>query len=147
MKILKTLLIGLALISTISCNKYESGPSISFVSRTNRLVQSWDYSAVYRNGLDVTSGIDTSGYDYSQSSIGFAEDNRFSYFDVINGVEYTGDGFWKFVDNDDKLELIYENIDSTIKTYEITRLEQNFLWLEEELSNNTTIELRLIPHN
>lgn len=147
MKIIKTLLVGLVLISTISCNKYESGPFISLLSKTNRVTQSWDYSAVYRNGLDITNGIDTSGHNYSQSRIGFADDNRFSYFNEINGVDYIGDGFWEFTDDDNKLKLIYEDSASTIKIYKITRLEQRFLWLEEELENSTTLEFQLIPHN
>ena len=147
MKVIKTILIGLVLISSIGCNKYESGPFFSLVSRTNRLAQSWDYSAVFRNGLDITNGIDTSGHNYAVSSIGFADDNRFSYFDEIDGVEYRGDGFWELVDDDNKLQLIYETVDSTIETYTITRLEQNFLWLEKELDNSTTLEFQLIPHN
>lgn len=147
MKILKIFIIGLVVVSVFSCNKYESGPFVSFVSRTNRITQSWDYSAVYRNGLDITSGIDTSGIDYSQSQIGFAEDNRFSYYDVINGEEFIGDGFWEFIDDDNNLKLIYEDSAKTTKVYKITRLEQNFLWFEEDLDNNTTIEYQLIPRN
>lgn len=146
MKIVKTLLIGIVLISSFGCNKYESGPFFSLISKTNRISQSWDYSAVYRNGLDVTNGIDTSGHNYLQSSIGFADDSRFSYFDVINNVEYRGDGFWELIDNDNKLQLIYEDIDSTVRTFRITRLENRFLWLEEELDNSTTLEFQLIPH-
>ena len=147
MKFIKILVIGLVLISVVSCNKYESGPFVSLVSRTNRITQSWDYSAVYRNGLDITSGIDTSGHDYSQSRIGFAEDNRFSYYNEINGEEYIGDGFWEFIDDDNSLKLIFEDSAMTQKVYKITRLEQNFLWFEEELDNSTTLEFQLIPRN
>jgi hypothetical protein len=147
MKIVKTLLVVLALITAISCSKYESGPFLSLTSKKNRITGSWTYTAVYRNGLDITSGIDTSGYDYSQSSIGFAEDNRFSHYDLIHGVESNGDGFWDLIDDDETFQLIYENADSTIKKYRITRLERNFLWYEEKLDNNTTLEFQLIPSN
>lgn len=147
MKIVKTLLVVLALITAISCSKYESGPFLSLTSKKNRITQSWTYATVYRNGLDVTFGIDTSGHNYFRSRIGFAEDNRFSYYDQINGVEVNGDGYWDLIDDDETFQLIYENADSTIKKYKITRLERNFLWYEEKLDNNTTLEFQLIPSN
>jgi hypothetical protein len=140
-------LISILSLTAISCSKYESGPIISLASRTNRLAQSWDYSAVYRNGLDITDGIDTSKHNYSESRIGFGDDNRFSYLNVIDGVTYVGDGFWEFTDNDQKLQLIYEDAAATKKVYRITRLEQNFFWFEEELDNSVTIKYELIPRN
>lgn len=142
----KIFLFAVALLFlTTSCSKYEFGPAISFVNRTDRITNSWSYANVYRNGLDITTGENSLDQIYSNSSIGLAIDGRFSFVDDFrDSVTIQGDGNWEFIENDEKLQLIYD--DSRMRTLKITRLERSFLWLEEDIGNNNTLTLQLVSN-
>jgi len=134
------------LFFTTSCSKYEFGPAIALVGRTDRMTNSWTYSKVYRNGLEITTGENSLDQIYSQSSIGFAVDGRFSYVDDFrDSLTLRGDGNWEFIENDEKLQLIYD--DATVRVLTITRLERSFLWLKEEVGNNNTLTYELTSND
>lgn len=137
------LLIALALGS---CSKYEFGPAISLTSRTNRLTNSWTYTQVQRNGLDVTFGTLRGDLNYAESSLGFAKDGRFSYEEVFrDSIIDRGDGFWEFTNQDEQLELQYDDTARAPRSFRITRLESRFLWLEEISDVNNTTVYQLAP--
>lgn len=143
-----TFLVLLIALTVASCSKYEDGPSIAVRSRANRLTNSWTYSQVYQNGLTVLYGLQSADQNYSQSSIGFAEDGRFSYFDVRqDSSSVRGDGFWEFAEKDEKIILTYDPPSTLIRTLVIKRLERSYLWLEEEKEGNNTLEFQLVPND
>jgi hypothetical protein len=142
----KIFLFGITLLFfTTSCSKYEFGPAFSLVSRTDRITNSWQYANVFRNGLDITLGENSLDQIYSNSSIGLAIDGRFSYVDDFrDSVTIQGDGNWEFIENDEKLLLIYD--DGTRRTLRITRLERAFLWLEEDIGGNNSLTFQLVEN-
>ncbi len=145
-----TLLFSIMIVTMVmvtSCSKYEYGPAFSFVGKTSRLTNSWAYADVYRNGLNITIGEDSLAQIYTNSSIGFAQDGRFSFIDDFrDSVTVRGDGSWEFIEDDEKLKLIYDD-SGVVRTLKITRLERRFLWLEEVIGNNNTLIFQLVSNN
>ncbi len=144
------LLLALFLLGETSC-KYDDGPFIAFRSRKKRVVNSWQYNLVYRNGLDVTSGAADLSVNFSNSSIGFNDDNRFTSIvnytslDTSYTVQY--DGTWGFIEEDAKIELSYDvpvPPEGQNQVWTITRLKERVFWAQEELGENL-YEYRLIP--
>ena len=130
-------------LTATSCSKYEDGPTLSLFSREDRVTNSWIYTTAYRNGLIITLGEQTLSQQYDESTIGFADDGRFSFVDVYRDTTtIRGDGYWKFIEDDEKLQLTYDST-GLIRTLKINRLERSFLWLEEDLGNNNTLILQL----
>jgi len=161
---LKYLLILLVGLSTFSaCRKYEDN-SFFFHLRTKeaRVVNSWKYELVLRNGLDVTTGIVTDSeseitIDYNKSSVGFDDEGRFATWihfnepDSLTGdnlIQY--DGSWEFQSNNDQLLLTYDNPappTGDTEVWNLTRLQHRNLWWVENTDNGNNIEYRLAPKN
>lgn len=146
--------LGFALLMTLSlgaCKKYEDGPWLTFRGKKARVVNSWEYQLVLRNGLDVTDGLpDLGSINYTSSKIGFNDENRFTT--VIQYSDSTAnttrfDGTWAFDENEENIILTYDQpapmeIDSQI--WRITKLRENELWAEEDFGDNL-YEYRLQP--
>jgi hypothetical protein len=133
--ILFTVLILLALTS---CNKYEDGPVLSFVSRNERVANTWKMDKAIDNGLDVTSSYDR--YIVTLTKSGSASFT--AHFSLLSlEYDYVTNGTWSFESNDDKLKLDYEN-DLVDATYVILKLKEKELWLRQE---NAELELHLAP--
>jgi hypothetical protein len=133
--ILFTVLLFLALTS---CNKYEDGPVLSFVSRNERIANTWKMDKALDNGVDVTSSYDR--YIVTLTKSGSA--SLTAHFTLLSlEYDYVTNGTWNFTSNDDKLELNYEN-DLVDATYVILKLKEKELWLRQE---NTELELHLAP--
>lgn len=145
---MKNILIGTIIFLLIGgCNKYEDGPTISFVSPIDRITNSWKYDEVFRNGLDITAGEQTQDLIYTKSSIGFAEDGRFSYIeDYRDSALETGDGFWEFNDNKTIITLIYDDANKPNRTLNLTRLERRFLWFSENLNGNNVLTFKMVSN-
>ena len=125
--------------------KYEDGPFITLRSKKARVVNSWNYDLVLRNGLDVTGGSPGFSVDYSKSSIGFDDNGRFSVIEhyadtLVAPVQY--DGSWSFQDDKSQIALNYDN--GTIRTWTIARLCEVSFWVEEDISGNI-IQYQLKP--
>lgn len=137
------LVLFVIVLTANSCSKYDDGPTVSLFSRTDRVTNSWVYSNVYRNGLDITLGEQTHSQQYNESTIGFADDGRFSFVDVFRDTTTVrGDGYWEFIENDEKLQLTYDD-SGLVRILKINRLERSYLWLEEDLGDNNTLILQL----
>jgi hypothetical protein len=133
--ILLTVLIFLAFTS---CNKYEDGPVLSFVSRNERVANTWKMDKAIDNGLDVTSSYDR--YIVTLTKSGSASFT--AHFSLLSlEYDYVTNGTWSFESNDDKLKLDYEN-DLVDATYVILKLKEKELWLRQE---NAELELHLAP--
>lgn len=143
-------LVIFALLS--SACKYDDGPLISVRSKKARVVNSWAYDLVLHNGLDVTGGSSELSVDYTQSSIGFNKDGRFSTIISEIGADSTivstqYDGSWFFKEKKKEIELIFDSPfppSGETKNLVITRLKEKDLWLEEVQAENL-VEYRLKP--
>jgi len=133
-KLLKYHVLNLIVLLTLfSCSKYEDGPLISFKSKSNRLINSWMYVTVLRNGNNITF-VDTV-QNYPASSIGFNDDNRFTQIDFTNQENVTLDGDWKFSQKKDSLILNYDDL-AIERRLLIARLKSNSFQFEELIDNN-----------
>lgn len=136
----------------VSSCKYDDGPIISFRGKEARVVNSWAYDLVLHNGLDVTAGSSELSIDYTQSSIGFNKDGRFSTIISEIGSDSTVistqyNGFWSFTEKKKDVELLFDSPfppSGETKTLVITQLREKTLWLEEVQGINL-VEYRLKP--
>lgn len=152
LRYLLILIIGLSTFS--ACKKYEDNPYI-FPLRTKkaRVVNSWKYELVLRNGLDVTTNMvtdDNDKIDYSLSSAGFDDEGRFTiklfFNDSLtdpNPIQYDGD--WEFQSDKEQLLLIYDFPDMDTAVWDLTRLQHRRLWWKEVTPSGNNVEYRLTP--
>ncbi|MEM7101748.1 MAG: hypothetical protein AAF502_01380 [Bacteroidota bacterium] len=139
------------LIFLPGCKKYPNGPWFTLRGKEARVVNSWCYELVLRNGLDVTEGLPELSIVYSKSSIGFNDDGRFStiihYSDSINFPAERYDGNWAFINNEEEILLDYDAptpMAGDSQIWVITKLREKELWAEEDFGSNL-YEYRLFP--
>jgi len=118
------------------CNKYDDGPGVSLVPRTERVANTWVIDKAFTDGQDITSAYDqyvltlTTGNDASLVA-------EYTLFGVVISNETTGT--WAFANDQQELVLDFED-DQADGTYQITRLTQTELWLRKV---GEDLELRL----
>ncbi len=132
-KSLKTtslLIITSILFATVSCNKYEDGPSLSLRTKKARLINTWELIESIDGGTDIS--------DFSRGITLTIENNESFYSggETPQGVKPTDQGTWEF--NKEKTVLIL-TIDGQItpEKWTITRLKNDELWLKKTQSNGT----------
>jgi hypothetical protein len=132
-------------ISFASCKKYENGPAISLMSKKARISNIWKVDTYYLNGRDKTT-------EYRQlvvrEKLIFFQSGEFQYSELANWVwatpEYSGK--WKFVNDDEEVELTPNVSSVKTKTYKILRLKNKSLWLEERVSSDSLVEFHYLPY-
>lgn len=128
-------LAAVALLAT-GCKKYEDGPGISLVPRTERVANTWVIERATADGDDVTSSYDQ--YVLSLTTDGAATlDAEYTVFGVDVSTETTGT--WAFANDQEQLVLDFEE-DLADGTYIINRLTRTELWLRKV---GEDLELRL----
>lgn len=145
-------LLILCCCSMMACKKYEDGPWFTLRGKEARVVNSWEYELVLRNGLNVTEGLPEPGtIKYSSSKIGFNDENRFStvlvFSDSVGSPSTRFDGSWMFSESEEDIILIYDQpapIQGDTQVWRITKLRESELWAEEDFGNNL-YEYRLKP--
>lgn len=108
-------------------------------ARTN-ITRTWQISAVFENGLDVTVAFLQSRADYR---IDFNNGGDFveTYFPFSGGLLTTVPGTWVFSDGINKITLTDNN---QTRVYQIERLDEEHLNITDLGSNNNT-ELQMVP--
>lgn len=125
------------MFTATSCSKYEDGPGVSLVPRSERVANTWEYDKVYENGEEVTENYDQ--YELYTSADGDAQlDAEYQYGGVT--VETSTDGTWEFQNEEENISFDFED-DEQDNTYQILRLTQDELWLRE-LGGETEIHLK-----
>jgi len=139
-------LIAIISISFIvsGCNKYEDGPLLSLRSKQERLINTWAYNLVLRNGANVTFGTVDGAINYAASEIGFNDENRFSDIFYQDSIYVQRDGSWIFNDKKKEVHLTYDD-NGEMRTLRINRLKEKDLHLEEDFDNNL-YEYELLPN-
>lgn len=118
------------------CSKYDDGPGISLVSRTERVANTWVIDRATADGENVTS-------DYDQYVLTLTTNNvanlqaDYTVFGITVSTETTGT--WAFANDQEQLVLDFED-DLADGTYIINRLTQSELWLRKV---GEDLELRL----
>ena len=114
-----------------SCGKYEDGPGFSLRSKTARLTGEWE---VVRVGTQI---FQTSGYSLEFE---FEKDGDFiaTYSDPTYG-SYSDAGKWEFASSKENLEII---IDGDLEVFEIKRLTNDELWLEDDTNQEWRLEAK-----
>lgn len=121
-----------------SCKKYDDGPMFSLRSKTERVSNTWRVERATDGGNDVTSSFDQ--YELQLLSNGDASLAALYSLGSLS-FEFQTNGTWSFEDSKEDLRLDFEN-DAADRTYEILRLKEDELWLQE---NGGGLELHLIP--
>lgn len=120
-----------------SCGKYEEGPSISFLSKTARLVNTWKIDKKFKNDVEEVLTDDDKD-DYFE----VLEDGSYVMTIVTGGVSSDATGEWTFDDEKENLITSYTyTIGSTTitmkDTTKILRLKSNELWMEDVNGSDT----------
>lgn len=128
-------LVALALLAA-GCNKYDDGPGVSLIPRTERVANTWVIDKAFADGSDVTA-------DYDQYTLTLTTGNaatlvgEYTVFSVTISTETNGT--WAFANDQEELVLDFED-DQADGNYQILRLTQTELWLREI---GDDLELRL----
>jgi len=130
------LVLAAAALLATGCKKYEDGPGVSLVPRTERIANTWVIDKAYADGQDVTSDYDQYVLTLTTSG-GATLVAEYTILGVILSFETTGT--WSFANDQEDLVLDFEN-DAADATYRITRLTREELWMREQGGN---LELRL----
>lgn len=109
-------IISLMISGFQSCKKYEDGPLISFISRTERVSNTWKVDNYKVNGTDYTSLV--TGFKET-----FTSDGKYFYdWGMISGT-----GTWAFQNKDEEIKITGTN-NQKDRVLFITKLEEESFW-------------------
>lgn len=119
-------LAGATAIGITGCGKYEDGPNFSLLTKKARVVGDWKVNSIGSEVLGTTYSIDmtfdktgdlmlTSSYSYG----GYSE-------------SYSYAGSWDFVSDKEQISL---NIDGDVTLFEIKRLTNKEMWLDDDITS------------
>ena len=118
-------LAGVTSIGISSCGKYEDGPGFSLLTKKARVAGDWEAksigSQVMGGNYSINMTFEKSGSFYLTSSY---------YYGGYSGNDSYG-GSWDFVSDKEQLAL---NIDGDVQLFEIKRLTNNEMWLDDDVS-------------
>ena len=127
----KTLFFAATLMTVLnfaSCGKYDDGPGFSLRSKTARLTGEWE---VVRIG---TQNFPSQGYSLEFE---FEKKGDFKYTYSYGTYSYSYAGDWEFSGDKEDLELTF---DGTVEIFEIKRLTNKELWLEDDTNQEWKLE-------
>lgn len=120
----------------MGCNKYDDGPGISLIPRTERVANTWVIDKATSNGQDISSAYDQ--YVLTLTSGGSATlEADYTLFGVV--ISNSTSGTWSFANDQEELVLDFSD-DQADGTYQILRLTSTELWLRKV---GEDLELRL----
>ncbi len=132
-KILGICLIFISFFNT-GCKKYEDGPLISFLSRENRISNTWKVSKLFADGEAVELDEDDKKMTFEYNPDG-------KYIET-NGSGVKHNGYWSLADKD---ENIYVTMDNVTSIYKILRLKKDEMWLEINFVGLAVMEVHYVP--
>lgn len=113
---------GITALSVSSCGKYEDGPNMSLLSKKARVVGSWNVRSI---GTEVFPSNYVVNLNFEKSGSA-----TFTYT-YAGGGGYTYAGTWDFAADKENLLL---NIDGSPELFEIKRLTNKEIWLDDDIS-------------
>ena len=132
------LFIGFTALILISCGKYEEGPMLSLRTKKARLANTWEVDKAeyngeseFANGESVASAWDDVEYEISKDGT----------FSISSPNFETATGDWEFSDDKEEVEFDPDNAEEF--EWEIIRLTNNELFIEQEYESGDVIYLEL----
>jgi hypothetical protein len=128
----KILLLALVIALVLpACKKYPEGPTVSFRSKTARLVNQWKVVQELENGHDNTTSF--TNY-YKNEVVEFKDNGDFSNtFTNPGDTTITWTGKWEFSKDKTKVNIIYPTL---TYSWDILMLKNDELWLKLTLGTN-----------
>jgi hypothetical protein len=111
---------GITALSVGSCGKYEDGPGISLLTKKARVVGSWNIKSI---GTELYA---------SNFNLSFEKSGSATFTYSYSGSSYTYAGSWDFASDKENLVL---NIDGDVQTFEIKRLTNKEIWLDDDITS------------
>ena len=118
--------LGAASLTTVGCNKYEDGPKLSLRTKKARIVGEWNVESIGSEVLGSTYSINLN----FEKSGSLTVTSSYSYNGYSQSYSYAGS--WEFSSDKEEIELI---IDGNIEIFEIKRLTNKEVWLDEDESS------------
>jgi hypothetical protein len=118
-------LAGVASIGISSCGKYEDGPGFSLLSKKARVAGDWEVKTI---GSQVMGGNYIINMTFEKSGSLFTT-SSYSYGGYSNS--YSQAGTWDFISDKEQLAV---TIDGDVELFEIKRLTNNEMWLDDDVS-------------
>jgi hypothetical protein len=118
-------LAGVTSIGISSCGKYEDGPGFSLLSKKARVAGDWEVKTI---GSQVMGGNYIINMTFEKSGSLFTT-SSYSYAGYSNS--YSQVGTWDFISDKEQLAV---TIDGDTELFEIKRLTNNEMWLDDDVS-------------
>lgn len=139
------LLILLCLSVFHSCKKYEEGPAFSFRSKKARLENKWKYGKILLNHKEKPIDADEQKFRLMFDKEGLAVKEVANNSGPASFV-----GQWEFVEQKEKLKTTFDytwfgNPVHEVTEYQILKLKNKELWLEEMKASGDTCEYHFVP--
>lgn len=131
-----TLFLAATIITVLnfsSCSKYEDGPKFSLRTKKARLTGEWE---VVRIGNETYP---QNGYTLEMT---FEKDGDFEFKYSYSGYSYTYSGDWAFTSDKEDIVINYDNFVGNTQMYEILRLKNDEVWLEDPQNNEWRLEAK-----
>jgi hypothetical protein len=121
---------GVTAVVVAGCGKYDDGPGFSLMSKKSRMVGTWDL-------VSVTDSQTGDVYNYCQNGnecleVTMDKDNKLTQKVTYQTYTDTYTGTWDF--NDDKTQLQW-NFGGYTQSFEIKRLTNKELWLDDDITS------------
>jgi len=130
----------LALVWTSGCDDYDEGPSFSFRSKEERVVNNWIVEFVFQDDKDVTARYDSMmiAFDYDESVVITTYDD--------NDSAWVQKGLWAFTEDHEGIRIDYTDpvVWPDRAFYSILRLKEEQLWLTQDM-DSTFFQWRFLP--
>ena len=112
---------SLLFVNISGCKKYPEGPTVSLLSRRERIEGKWMASSVKFNNSDSTLLYKDHIWEFTRN---------YSVILQINNTKKTG--IWSTVTNDNEFRIDYD--DGTSQQFEIRKLQLKEFWLRDKKS-------------
>lgn len=143
MKIQHLLLVPVFLLLLSGCKKYEEGPSLSLISKKERVANAWKLESYFENGVDKTSDAQTLFKDF----LLVIDKNNMKYaksFSALGLLPYGESGSWKFSSDKSSIEFTPDNTNISPYSWKIVKLKESSSGFSYT-SNNVNYKLYLKP--
>lgn len=120
-----------------SCKRaYEDGPSISFVSREARVINTWQATKVLRNDYDGNNIYDKYEMNFEKGGT-TPEGGNFKWTVRYKGdtTDLVSEGKWKFATKERQIRLEM-NGTTNLLYMDITRLLNQEMWIKYQIEND-----------
>lgn len=135
----------LAISFVSSCKKrYPEGPSISLLSRKERLANNWHLQSYMENGVDKTADFNNS---FQGALLSINANGTYSFnYKLFGLISVNEQGNWNFLNNDKDFETKPTSSTGSNGLHHILKLKDKELWYYDDPdSNGIKREYHLVP--